>query len=243
MIVIPAIDLKDGACVRLVRGDMDQATVYGTDPVAMARHWEGQGAELLHLVDLNGAFAGEPRNGQAIEQIVGALSIPVQVGGGIRDMETIARLFSLGVDRVILGTAAVKTPAVLACACAVWGERVVLGLDARENRVAVEGWGEDSGVDATQLALEMKELGVRRVIFTDTGRDGTLEGPNLPATRALARETGLAVIASGGVASLADIRALAELEPLGVEGVITGKALYDGKLDFGEAARVARKGR
>lgn len=242
MMVIPAIDLKDGQCVRLYKGRMDQATVYGDDPVAMALKWERMGAELLHVVDLNGAFAGSPKNEEAIRGIVSALSIPVQVGGGIRDMETIRRLLEMGVDRVILGTAAVKNPALVAVACAVYGERIVLGLDAKDGRVAVEGWDEDSGVDALQLALEMKELGVRTLVFTDTAKDGTLEGVNLESTRELAHRTGLDVIASGGVASLSDIRELLKVEPYGVVGVITGKAIYSGKLDFYEAVQLARKG-
>lgn len=242
MMVIPAIDLKDGKCVRLYKGRMDEATVYSDDPVQTAKRWEHLGAELLHVVDLNGAFAGSPQNEEAIMGIVNALSIPVQVGGGIRDMATIKRLIDLGVDRIILGTAAVKSPALVACACAVYGDRIVLGLDAKDGKVAVEGWDEDSGVDALQLALEMKELGVERIIFTDTSLDGTLEGCNVESTRELAENTGLKVIASGGVASMEDIKKVMEIEPYGVEGVITGKAIYSGKLDFAKAVLLARKG-
>ncbi len=242
MMVIPAIDLKDGKCVRLYKGRMDEATVYSDDPLETAKNWERLGAELLHVVDLNGAFAGSPQNEKAIQGIVNALSIPVQVGGGIRDMGTIKRLIDMGVDRIILGTAAVKNPALVACACAVYGERIVLGLDAKDGKVAVEGWDEDSGVEALQLALEMKELGVERIIFTDTSLDGTLEGCNVDSTRELAENTGLKVIASGGVASMEDIKKLMEIEPYGVEGVITGKAIYSGKLDFAEAVLLARKG-
>ncbi len=242
MKVIPAIDIKDGACVRLVQGKMEEATVYGDDPVAMATHWEQLGAELLHVVDLNGAFAGSVQNEKAITGIVKALSIPVQVGGGIRDMETIRRLLELGVDRVILGTAAVKNPALVAVACAVYGERIVLGLDARDGRVALEGWDEDSGVFALQLALEMKELGIQRLIFTDTSLDGMMAGVNLSLTRELAEKTGLKVIASGGVSSMEDIKRVMELEPYGVDGVITGKAIYIGALDFEKAVRLGRKG-
>ncbi len=242
MMVIPAIDLKDGKCVRLYKGRMDEATVYSDDPVQTAKRWEQLGAELLHVVDLNGAFAGSPQNEDAIRGIVSALSIPVQVGGGIRDMETIKRLIDLGVDRLILGTAAVKNPALVAVACAVYGERIVLGLDAKDGMVAVEGWDEDSGVEALQLALEMKELGVERIIFTDTSLDGTMEGCNIESTRELAEKTGLKVIASGGVASMDDIKKVMEIEPYGVEGVITGKAIYSGKLDFAKAVLLARKG-
>lgn len=241
--VIPAIDLKEKKAVRLYKGRMDEATVYSEDPVETARHWESLGAELLHVVDLDGAFAGKPQNLDVIAGIVKALRIPVQVGGGIRDMATIQEMFDLGVSRVILGTSAVKTPALLACACAVYGERIVLGLDAKDGKVAIEGWDADSGVEALQLALEMKELGVERLIFTDTSLDGTLQGVNLESTRDLAVGTGLKVIASGGVASLKDIEQVMKLEPYGVEGVITGKAIYSGALSFEEAVALTRKGK
>ncbi len=241
--VIPAIDLKEKKAVRLYKGRMDEATVYSEDPVETARHWESLGAELLHVVDLDGAFAGKPQNLDVIAGIVKALRIPVQVGGGIRDMATIQEMFDLGVSRVILGTSAVKTPALVACACAVYGERIVLGLDAKDGKVAIEGWDADSGVEALQLALEMKELGVERLIFTDTSLDGTLQGVNLESTRDLAVGTGLKVIASGGVASLKDIEQVMKLEPYGVEGVITGKAIYSGALSFEEAVALTRKGK
>lgn len=243
MKVIPAIDLKDGNCVRLYQGDMDKSTIYSDDPVETALKWERLGAEILHVVDLNGAFAGSPQNQGAIKSIVNALSIPVQVGGGIRDMATIRTLLEMGVDRVILGTVAVKNPALVAVACAVYGPRIVLGLDAKNFKVAVEGWGEDSGVDAIQLALEMKELGVETIIFTDTDKDGTLQGVNLESTKELALKTSLKIIASGGVSSMKDIEALLEIESCGIVGVITGKAIYAGQLDFAEAVQVARKGR
>lgn len=241
--VIPAIDLKEKKAVRLYKGRMDEATVYSEDPVETARHWESLGAELLHVVDLDGAFAGKPQNLDVIAGIVKALRIPVQVGGGIRDMATIQEMFDLGVSRVILGTSAVKTPALVACACAVYGEKIVLGLDAKDGKVAIEGWDADSGVEALQLALEMKELGVERLIFTDTSLDGTLQGVNLESTRDLAVGTGLKVIASGGVASLKDIEQVMKLEPYGVEGVITGKAIYSGALSFEEAVSLTRKGK
>jgi len=241
--VIPAIDLKEKKAVRLYKGRMDEATVYSEDPVETARHWESLGAELLHVVDLDGAFAGKPQNLDVIAGIVKALRIPVQVGGGIRDMATIQEMFDLGVSRVILGTSAVKTPALVACACAVYGEKIVLGLDAKDGKVAIEGWDADSGVEALQLALEMKELGVERLIFTDTSLDGTLQGVNLESTRDLAVGTGLKVIASGGVASLKDIEQVMKLEPYGVEGVITGKAIYSGALSFEEAVALTRKGK
>ena len=240
--VIPAIDLKEGKAVRLFQGKMDRATVYSDDPVKAARHWESLGAELLHVVDLDGAFAGSPCNTDVIAAIVEELKIPVQLGGGIRDMETVRRMLEMGLSRVILGTSAVKTPALVACACAVYGDRIVLGLDARDGIVTIEGWDRDAGVDAMQLAMEMKELGVQRVIFTDTSRDGTMEGVNFQSTRDLALQTGLKVIASGGVASLKDIKEIMKLEPYGVEGVITGKAIYSGKLDFREAVKLAREG-
>ena len=242
MMVIPAIDLKEGKAVRLYKGKMDQATVYSEDPVATALHWQSLGARLLHVVDLDGAFAGSPQNTAVIERIVSALDIPVQLGGGIRDMETIGKMFDLGVNRVILGTSAVRTPALVACACAVYGERIVLGLDAKDGKVAIEGWDEDAGVDALQLALEMKELGVQRLIFTDTSLDGTLQGVNLESTRQLAEDTGLKVIASGGVASMKDIEDVMKLEPYGVEGVITGKAIYSGALSFEDAVKKTAEG-
>ncbi len=242
MIIFPAIDLRRGKCVRLIEGDPERETVYGEDPVAMALHWQSLGAEYLHLVDLDGAFSGQQVNLAIIQKVVAALKIPVETGGGIRDLAKAEKLLEAGVSRVIFGTAAVKNPDLIEEACQKFGsERVVLGLDARDGRVAVEGWGEVAARPALDLAGEMRQRGVKRVIFTDISRDGTLKGPNLAAIREMAEKSGLKVIASGGVSELEDIRQLKALESLGVEGVITGKALYAGTLKLEEALAVASK--
>ncbi len=239
MLVIPAIDLRNGKCVRLVEGRLENETVYSDDPAEMARKWEGLGAGFLHLVDLDGAFAGEPRNARAVESILKAVSIPAELGGGIRDMERIAFYLDMGVNRVILGTAAISNPGLVREAVDRFGaERIVLGVDARDGMVAIQGWDSTVTKTAVELALEMKELGIERVIYTDIRRDGTLKGPNIESTKELAVKTGLKVIASGGVSGLDDIRAVKELEPFGVDSVITGKALYDGRLDLADALRV-----
>lgn len=240
MILFPAIDLKEGQCVRLIEGRMDSATVYSHDPGSTAKAWQEQGAAFIHVVDLDGAFAGQPRNRQSIARIVQSVDVPVQVGGGIRDMETLEDLLSLGVKRVILGSAAILRPALVAEACRKYGDRVLVGIDARDGRVAIQGWGETVEKTALALALEVKELGIGRIVFTDIRRDGKLTGPNLAATGELARASGLKVIASGGVSSLEDIRALKSLEPDGVEGAIMGKALYSGAVRLPEALAIAR---
>ncbi|ABO50861.1 1-(5-phosphoribosyl)-5-[(5-phosphoribosylamino)methylideneamino] imidazole-4-carboxamide isomerase [Desulforamulus reducens MI-1] len=240
MILFPAIDLKEGQCVRLVEGRMDSATVYSNDPGSMARLWQDQGAQYIHVVDLDGAFAGQPRNRQSIAQIVQGVQVPVQVGGGIRDLETIEDLLSLGVDRVILGSAAILKPELVAEACRKYGQRILLGIDAKDGQVAIQGWGETVKRTALDLALEMKQLGIERAVFTDIRRDGKLSGPNLAATGELARNSGLRVIASGGVASLEDIRQLKKLEQDGVEGAILGKALYTNAVKLPEALVIAR---
>lgn len=240
--MFPAIDLKDGRCVRLIEGRMESATVYSHDPAGIARTWQEQGAEFIHVVDLDGAFAGQPRNRQAIADIVRAVQVPVQVGGGIRDLATIAELLALGVNRVILGSAAVLQPALVAEACRRYGQRVLVGIDARDGLVAIQGWGKTVQKTALELALEVKEMGIQRIVFTDIRRDGRLSGPNLGATGRLAKDSGLQVIASGGVSSLADIRALKALETDGVEGAILGKALYTGAVKLPEALAVAREG-
>ncbi len=242
MIIFPAIDLRRGKCVRLVEGDPERETVYGDDPVAMALHWQSLGAEYLHLVDLDGAFSGQQVNLAIIREIAAALKIPVETGGGIRDLARAEKLLEAGVSRVIFGTAAVKNPDLIEEACQKFGsDKVVLGLDARNGLVAIEGWGEVASRPALDLAGEMRQRGVERVIFTDISRDGTLKGPNLAAIREMAEKSNLKVIASGGVSTLEDIRQLKTLESLGVEGVITGKALYAGTLKLEEALVVANQ--
>lgn len=238
--MIPAIDLRGGQAVRLVEGQFDQETIYSSDPPAVARSWAQLGAAMIHLVDLDGAVAGSLKNFAVIEKILQAVSVPVQMGGGIRNMATVEMLLGLGISRVILGTAAIEQPSLLAEACAKFGERIVVGIDSRNGRVMVQGWATTAEKTDIQLALEMKALGLRRVVFTDTGRDGTLQGPNFTATAEMARRTGLKVIASGGVSSLDDIRRLQSMEVDGVEAVILGKSLYAGCLTLPEAIRAAR---
>ena len=239
MLILPAIDLRGGKCVRLVEGRLDRETIYSDDPAEMARKWESTGAKYLHLVDLDGAFAGKPVNDKVINEIIKAVNIPCELGGGIRDMETISFYLDMGIARVILGTAAIADPSIVEAAVDKFGaDRIVLGIDAKDGMVAIHGWDSTVTKTAVELGIEMKELGITRVIFTDIKRDGTLMGPNLESTRELAVRTGLAVIASGGISSLDDIRAVRELEPFGVDSVITGKALYDGRLDLREAIRI-----
>ncbi|HJZ44029.1 MAG TPA: 1-(5-phosphoribosyl)-5-[(5-phosphoribosylamino)methylideneamino]imidazole-4-carboxamide isomerase [Hyphomicrobiaceae bacterium] len=231
MILFPAIDLKDGQCVRLQRGEMAQATVFNADPAAQARTFAAQGFQWLHIVDLNGAFAGKPVNASAVESILANVSIPVQLGGGIRDLATIEAWLAKGVRRVILGTAAVRDPALVRDACKRFPGRVAVGLDAKGGKVAVEGWAEVSELRAIELARRFEDAGVATIIHTDIDRDGVLQGLNLPATVELARATSIPVIASGGLAGLADIEALLDAEYAILEGAIAGRALYDGRLD------------
>lgn len=235
MLIIPAIDLKDGKCVRLEQGLMEKATIYSGDPAGTARHWESEGAELLHVVDLNGAFAGAPRNLNAIKAIRSAISIPIEVGGGIRDMATIETLVSIGIDRIILGTAAVENPDFVSKACREFPGKIIVGIDAKDGLVAIKGWAEVTSIKAVELAKRMQDLGVIAIIYTDIKRDGMLTGPNIEATEALARGLGIPVIASGGVSSLKDIQALYSIARAGVEGVIVGKAIYSGALDLKKA--------
>jgi phosphoribosylformimino-5-aminoimidazole carboxamide ribotide isomerase len=235
MIVYPAIDLKDGAAVRLLRGEMGRATLYNPDPAAQARDFADAGFQWLHLVDLNGAFEGRPVNAGAVEAILAAVSLPVQLGGGIRDMATVARWLEAGVARVILGTAAVKTPALVSEACRAFPGRIAVGIDARGGRVAVEGWAEESEVLAADLARRFEDEGVAAVIYTDIERDGALAGVNVEATAELAHSVALPVIASGGVSSLDDIAALLAVSEPGIAGVICGRALYDGRIDAASA--------
>ncbi len=235
MILFPAIDLKDGQCVRLKLGEMSAATVFNDDPAAQATDFQRQGFEWLHIVDLNGAFAGEPVNAAAVESILSAITIPAQLGGGIRDLATIEMWLSRGIRRVILGTVAVRDPGLVREACAAFPGRIVVGIDAKGGRVAVEGWAETSDLTAVDLARRFEDAGVAAIIYTDIDRDGILKGLNLPATIELARSTAIPVIASGGLASIDDIRALLQPECAVLEGAISGRALYDGRLDPSEA--------
>lgn len=238
MILFPAIDLKDGQCVRLKLGEMSEATVFNDDPAAQARAFEEQGFEYLHIVDLNGAFAGRPVNGAAVEAILAAVRMPVQLGGGIRDLATVEAWLAKGVRRVILGTVAVRDPALVKEAAKKFPGQVAVGIDAKGGKVAVEGWAETSELTAVELARRFEDAGVAAIIYTDIERDGVLKGLNLPATAALAAETSIPVIASGGLASIADVDALLAPENAKLEGAITGRALYDGRLD--PAAALAR---
>ncbi len=231
MILFPAIDLKDGQCVRLKHGEMSAATVFNDDPAAQARAFQEQGFKYLHIVDLNGAFAGKPVNGAAVEAILKALAIPAQLGGGIRDLATIEAWLARGIRRVILGTVAVRDPALVREACRKFPGRVAVGIDAKGGKVAVEGWAETSELGAVELAQRFEDAGVAAIVYTDIDRDGVLKGLNLEATTALARATGIPVIASGGLASLDDIRALLQPENALLEGAISGRALYDGRID------------
>jgi len=234
MLLIPAIDLKDGHCVRLKQGEMDDATVFSEDPAAMAKHWLDQGARRLHLVDLNGAFAGKPKNEaaiRAITQVVGD-DIPVQLGGGIRDLDTIERYLDNGITYVIIGTAAVKNPGFLHDACGAFPGHIIVGLDAKDGKVAVDGWSKMTGHDVVDLAKKFEDYGVEGVIYTDIGRDGMLSGVNIEATVRLAQALRIPVIASGGIASVTDIEALCAVEAEGVMGAITGRAIYEGTLNF-----------
>ena len=241
MILIPAIDLTDGHCVRLRQGQMDDATTFSEDPGAMARHWVEQGAERLHLVDLNGALAGKPVNEPAIREIVEAVDgrIPIQLGGGIRDINIVERYLDDGIGWVIIGTAAVKNPGFLHEACDAFPGHIIVGLDAKDGKVAVDGWSKLTGHDVIDLAKRFENYGVEAVIYTDIGRDGMLTGVNIEATVALARALTIPVIASGGVATLDDIRALCAVEKEGIVGAITGRAIYDGTLDFAAARALA----
>jgi phosphoribosylformimino-5-aminoimidazole carboxamide ribotide isomerase len=243
MILFPAIDLKDGQCVRLQRGEMAQATVFNADPAAQARTFATQGFRYLHIVDLNGAFAGKPVNASAVEAILRAVSIPVQLGGGIRDLATIESWLGKGLRRVILGTVAVRDPALVREACRLFPRRVAVGIDARGGKVAVEGWAETSELSAAELARRFEDTGVAAIIHTDIERDGVLKGLNLPATAELARATSIPVIASGGLAGLADIEALLQPAYAMLEGAIAGRALYDGRLDAKAALALLSRSR
>ncbi len=241
MLIIPAIDLKDGHCVRLKQGSMDGATVFSEDPGAMARQWIERGARRLHLVDLNGAFAGKPINEAAIKAITDEVGtdIPVQLGGGIRDLDTIERYLDDGITYVIVGTAAVKNPGFLHEACDAFPGHIIVGLDAKDGKVAVDGWSKVTGHDVVDLAKKFEGYGVEAIIYTDIGRDGMLSGVNIDATVRLARELTIPVIASGGITNLEDIKALCAVEAEGIMGAITGRAIYEGTLDFVAGQKLA----
>jgi phosphoribosylformimino-5-aminoimidazole carboxamide ribotide isomerase len=237
MLLIPAIDLQDGRCVRLRQGDLNNATVFSDDPAAMAAHWLAQGARRLHLVDLNGAVAGKPKNEPAIKAILKAVGdeIPVQIGGGIRDLDTIERYLDDGISFVIIGTAAVKNPGFLHDACGAFPGHVIVGLDARDGKVATDGWSKLTGHDVVDLARKFEDYGVEGIVYTDIGRDGMLTGVNIEATVRVAQSVKIPVIASGGFASLDDVEALCGVEEEGIEAAILGRALYEGAIRFAEA--------
>ena len=243
MILFPAIDLKDGHCVRLEQGDMARATVFNGDPAAQARRFAEAGFEWLHVVDLNGAFAGRSVNGAAVEAILAATEVPIQLGGGIRDMEAIEGWLTREIARVVLGTAAVRDPDLVRRAARTWPERIAVGIDARAGKVAVEGWGEATEMDVIDLARRFEDAGVAAIVYTDIDRDGVFAGLNLEATMALARAVSIPVIASGGLASLEDVRRLLRLEYAMLAGAIVGRALYDGRFDAAEALRLVRQSR
>ncbi|MBZ4212190.1 MAG: 1-(5-phosphoribosyl)-5-[(5-phosphoribosylamino)methylideneamino]imidazole-4-carboxamide isomerase [Comamonadaceae bacterium] len=241
MLLIPAIDLKDGHCVRLKQGDMQQSTTFGEDPVVMATNWTMQGARRLHLVDLNGAFAGHPVNEKAIRRILKEVgsAVDVQLGGGIRDLDTIERYLDAGLRYVIIGTAAIRNPGFLQDACTAFGGHIMVGLDARDGKVATDGWSKLTRHDVVDLGKKFEDFGVESIIYTDIGRDGMLSGINVEATVRLAQALTIPVIASGGLSSMADIDALCAVEDEGIEGVICGRAIYSGDLDFAAAQRHA----
>ena len=241
MIIFPAIDIRGGKCVRLFKGDFQQETVFSDSPADMARKWQAQGAEYLHLVDLDGALAGSSQNLAAIEEILKVVDIPTELGGGIRSMEQIDQLLAMGITRVILGSVAVKNPDLVREACTKYGERIVVGIDAKDGIVAVEGWGESGNIGVVELAKKMKDAGVKTIIYTDISRDGTLSGVNVEATIKLAQESGVKIVASGGVKSLEDIKALKKQEAVGIEGVIAGKSIYMGTLDLAAAIKIAKE--
>ena len=241
MILFPAIDLKDGECVRLKLGDMQRVTVFNDNPAAQARSFQDQGFEYLHIVDLNGAFEGKPVNGAAVEAILAAITIPAQLGGGIRDLATIEMWIDKGISRVILGTVAVRNPELVIEACKKFPGHIAVGIDARDGKVAIEGWDELSEMTAIDLAKKFEDAGVSAIIYTDIARDGVLAGLNFPGTRALAKAVSIPVIASGGLASMDDIIELVKLENATLEGAISGRALYDGRLDPAKALALLNK--
>ena len=240
MIIFPAIDLRDGKCVRLLRGDFAKETVYSSNPEDVALRWVREGAEYLHVVDLDGALAGKPQNTEVIKKILSSVQIPIEAGGGIRTLETIENTLELGVKRVILGSVAVQNRSLVKEACQRYRDRVVVGIDAKDGITAIDGWGVSGGIPAVELAKELASFGLKTIIYTDISRDGTLSGVNIEATSKLAIESGVDIIASGGVKSLEDIHALKKREVDGIVGVIAGKSIYEGTLSLSEAIAAAR---
>ncbi len=240
MIIIPAVDIKDGRCVRLLQGRKDAETVYSDDPVQMAKKWESQGAELIHVIDLDGAFQQHPQNSDAIKKTVEQLDIPVQVGGGIRNEKTIRQYIEIGVERVIIGTEAIKNPKLVKKACKAFPEQIVVAIDARRGMVAVEGWTQTTPIKAIDLAKRFEDCGVAAINFTDIDRDGMQTGPNIEETRRIAEAISIPVIASGGVSTIDDIKNLLPLNAMGISGIIIGKALYSGSLDLKEAIALTK---
>lgn len=243
MIIIPAIDIKNGKCVRLLQGRMDAETVFSDDPSAMGARWESEGAELIHVVDLDGAIEKRPVNLDAIRKIIERVHVPIQVGGGIRDMDTIRMYMDQGISRIVIGTEAIKNPDLVKAACREFPERIVVGIDAKGGKVAIEGWTRTTEMTAVDLAKQFEGCGVAAINFTDISRDGMRTGPNIKETQKLAAAISIPVVASGGVSSIEDIKHLAPLEAFGVVGVITGRAIYDGSLDLREAIKILDKKR
>ncbi|MGD2271569.1 MAG: 1-(5-phosphoribosyl)-5-[(5-phosphoribosylamino)methylideneamino]imidazole-4-carboxamide isomerase [Desulfobacterales bacterium] len=242
MIIIPAVDIKNGSCVRLLQGQKDTATVYSDDPAAMAKKWENQGAETIHVVDLDGAFQQHPQNTAAIIKTVESVNVPVHVGGGIRHEKTIQHYIEIGVDKVIIGTEAIKNPKLVERACKNFPGRIIVGIDARDGLVAIEGWTQSTEIRAMDLAKRFEGYGVAAINFTDIDRDGMLKGPNIEATRRIAEAVSVPVVAAGGVSTIEDIKKLLTLKTVGVTGIITGKALYAGTLILAEAMALAKSG-
>ncbi len=241
MRILPAIDLRAGKCVRLVEGKIENETIFSDNPVAVAQSWQEKGAEMLHLVDLDGAFAGHPHNQEIIKEIINTVTIPVQLGGGIRTMETIEQLLEMGVQRVVLGTVAINKPELVAEACTKYGDRIVVGIDAKDGLVAIEGWEATVEKTTLELAREMEQIGVKRIVFTDIRRDGTLRGPNVEGIKELAQSSNMSIVASGGISCLEDIIALKAIEDLGVDEIIVGKALYTGAVCLSDVLATARQ--
>jgi len=241
LVVIPAVDIKDGRCVRLQQGQMSKETIYSEVPEDMAVKWYNEGAERLHLVDLNGAVEGRPANGEVINNIVNAIPIPIQLGGGIRDLKTIKSYLDLGIQQIIIGTAAYKDPGFIATACEKFPGRIILGIDAKEGYVAVQGWTEETDISPIGMARKYESLGISAIIYTDIQRDGMSTGPNIEATRNLAEALDIPVIASGGISGINDVERILSLKRYGVTGMITGKALYEGTLNLADAIRIVRE--
>ncbi|MDO8886637.1 1-(5-phosphoribosyl)-5-[(5-phosphoribosylamino)methylideneamino]imidazole-4-carboxamide isomerase [Candidatus Oleimmundimicrobium sp.] len=241
MIIYPAIDIKAGRCVRLYQGQMDKVTLFPEYPTEAAKRWEAAGAKFIHVVDLDGAGSGEPKNILTLEQIIKSVNIPIQFGGGIRGMYTVKQLFNLGVSRIILGTALVNNPDLLAEACAVYQGKIAVGLDVKDECLAIHGWEEKTDINVVDVINELEKVGVSRIIYTDISVDGTMQGPNIKGIRSIAKKTNIPLIASGGVSSIKDIKAIKKLESLGVEGIIIGKALYSEAFTLEEAIKVAEK--